>query len=44
MADGKKYNEKDIDKYVYLIEKSGKFIFDYMDKIYKDEEIDIKIN
>ena len=43
MADGNKYNEKDIDKYIDLIEKSGKFIFENMVKINKDEDIDIFI-
>ena len=43
MADGNKYEEKDIDKYVDLIEKSGKFIFENMDNINKDEDIDLKI-
>jgi len=41
MADGNKYDEKDIDKYIDLIEKSGKFIFENMVKINKNEEIDI---
>ena len=43
MADGNKYDEKDIDKYISLIEKSGKFIFENMVKINKDEDIDIII-
>ena len=43
MADGNKYNENDINKYVDLIEKSGKFIFEYIDKIHIDEIIKIEI-
>ena len=43
MADGNKYNENDINKYVDLIEKSGKFIFKYMDKICTDEIIKIEM-
>ena len=43
MADGNKYNENDINKYVDLIEKSGKFIFEYIDKIHTDEIIKIEI-
>lgn len=39
MADGNKYDEKDIDKYIGLIEKSGKYIFENMVKINTDEEI-----
>ena len=44
MADGNKYEENDINKYVHLIERSGKFIFDNMDKINKDEYLEINID
>jgi len=43
MADSNKYNENDINRYVDLIEKSGKFIFENIDKIREDKQIKIKI-
>ena len=42
MADGNKYNENDINRYIELIEKSGKFIFNNINKINIDEFIKIK--
>ena len=43
MADGSKYNENDINCYVNLIEKSGKFIFINMDKITSNMPIKIEL-
>ena len=43
MADGSKYNEENIKYYKELIEKSGKFIFNNMDKINSDDIINIEI-
>ena len=43
MAEGSKYNDNDINKYIDLIEKSGKFIFANMDNSDKDKLIKIQI-
>ena len=43
MADGSKYNEENINKYIELIERTGKFIFNNMNKIDSDDIINIKI-
>ena len=39
MADGNKYSEDDINNYVKLIEKTGKFIMNHMNRINEDIEI-----
>ena len=43
MADGSKYNEENINKYIELIEATGKFIFNNMNKIDSDDIINIEI-
>ena len=43
MADGSKYSEENIIYYKELIEKTGKFIFNNMDKINSDCIINIEI-
>ena len=43
MADGTKYSSFDMHNYVELIEKTGKFIFNNMNKINSDDIINIEI-